>query len=106
MLLFFNLSYFPDCIIDPSLITKILSHTFNVFVRCVIIITVLIFLSFFIKLIILFSVILSRALVASSKIIMSFPKYSDLAIAILCLSPPEIFIPRSEILEFNPFFDF
>ena len=56
------------------------------------------------KLIILFSVILSKALVASSKMIISFSKYNDLAIAILCLSPPEIFIPLSEILEFNLFF--
>ena len=87
----------PESFILPFSIKYILSQCFNVFILCEIIIIVLL-LREFISLRISFSVKVSNALVASSKMRISGLKIKALAIPILWISPPEKFIPLSLIL--------
>ena len=62
----------------------------------------LILITFLIVSVMDFSVIESRLLVASSKIIISGLRNNTLAMANLCFSPPDIFIPPSPILVLRP----
>ena len=69
-----------------------------------IIITANFFLHFFILFKILFSVFISNAEVASSNIKILGCFNNVMAKAILCLWPPEIFVPFSPNFVFKPFF--